>query len=257
MITEAGAQAIIDSLARVAPDELNARAALLVRNDRKYIVAPQLIAEVIASLHPRVRALDVNERRRFPYESLYFDTLTWHSYLFTARRRPDRFKVRTRAYLHTGRCALEVKVKNGRGQTVKHRIDYDLAARQRLDSRAHAFLGEFTQVRRFAALLVPAVTTSYERTTLLIDGASRATIDFGVHATTPDGRALTLGDAVVVETKSLGAASALDRELWSRGVRPATLSKFGTGLAAHHPELPANKWHRTLQRHPWAVAAER
>ena len=61
-------------------------------------------------------------------------------------------------------------------------------------------------------------------------------------------------DAVVVETKSAGAPSAADRVLWRHGVRPTKVSKFCTGLAVIRPDLPANKWHRVIDRH-WRTAA--
>ena len=44
-----------------------------------------------------------------------------------------------------------------------------------------------------------------------------------------------------------GGASALDRALWREGHRPLGISKFGTGTAALHPELPSNKWARVLR----------
>ena len=37
--------------------------------------------------------------------------------------------------------------------------------------------------------------------------------------------------------------------LWAAGNRPVTISKFGVGMAALHPQLPANKWNRTLRRY--------
>ena len=36
--------------------------------------------------------------------------------------------------------------------------------------------------------------------------------------------------------------------LWEGGVRPVKISKYGTAMAAMH-DLPANKWHRTLDRY--------
>ena len=44
-------------------------------------------------------------------------------------------------------------------------------------------------------------------------------------------------------------AGELDRLLWANGHRPASISKFGTGLAALRPGLPRNKWSRVLRRH--------
>jgi hypothetical protein len=53
----------------------------------------------------------------------------------------------------------------------------------------------------------------------------------------------------IVETKTGSTASRVDRLLWSRGHRPVRISKYATGLAALHPELPTGVWRRTLRRH--------
>ena len=50
----------------------------------------------------------------------------------------------------------------------------------------------------------------------------------------------------IVESKTAGPPSPVDRILWSMGHRPVCVSKFGTGLAALYPELPANRWRRAL-----------
>ena len=55
----------------------------------------------------------------------------------------------------------------------------------------------------------------------------------------------------IVESKSAGRPNELDRLLWHAGHRPSGISKFGTGTAALRPELPDNKWSRTL-RGPFA-----
>ena len=96
--------------------------------------------------------------------------------------------------------------------------------------------------------LRPRLTTSYRRTTLLSpDGSARCTIDLDLRADGVDGRTVGL-DAVVIETKTSRAAGGIDHWLWERGIRPARISKYSTTLALMHPELPGNKWHRTLTR---------
>ncbi|MEO8697895.1 MAG: molecular chaperone, partial [Acidimicrobiales bacterium] len=54
---------------------------------------------------------------------------------------------------------------------------------------------------------------------------------------------------LLVETKSTGAPTVADRVLWAAGERPVPISKFGVGMAALNPGLPANKWNRTLRRY--------
>jgi len=92
-------------------------------------------------------------------------------------------------------------------------------------------------------------TTKYWRSTL-IDSASRTRLAFDRQLRCRDehrGEA-TFG-AIVVETKSARAPNAADQWLWQRHIRPTKISKFGTGLAAIHRGLPANKWHRVISRH--------
>jgi hypothetical protein len=43
--------------------------------------------------------------------------------------------------------------------------------------------------------------------------------------------------------------------MWSRGHRPARISKYGVGMAALHPDLPRLKWHRALNKHLGLTAA--
>ena len=119
------------------------------------------------------------------------------------------------------------------------------------------------------------LATTYERTTLHLPRAeARATIDTALtwQRLTPGGRARTTAVAgapqalrpayltaaiddgepvavagvAVVETKNPATPSPADRALWDAGHRPARISKYATGMALLHPELPANRWYRTL-----------
>lgn len=234
--------------------ELDAQAALLTRRDRKYIVPVADAAQLIDAVRDEARVLEIDGRRRFRYESVYFDTPERTSYLTSARRRPRRFKVRTRAYLDTGRCVLEVKTRDARGRTVKTQHEHALDRRARLDLPARELVGAFPEIGVTGRVLEPALTTRYTRSTLLLGADdARATLDSEVTVVAPDGRTATLAGMVIVESKSAGAPSVVDRLLWSLGHRPVKVSKFGTGLAALNPDLPANKWTRALGL-PWDVA---
>ena len=241
----------IDGLDGVGLDELDRHAALQTRTDRKYLLTPAQLDTLLDTLLDRVaadvRVLDIDGRRGFRYESLYFDTPEFDSYLGAARRRPDRFKVRTRRYLDADGCWIEVKLRNRHGQTVKHRHPHDPADFGQLSASSLAFVSSFPRLLDLAHRLEPAVTTRYTRSTLLI-GASRTTIDIGVTCA-KGGGTVGLGDGIIVETKSDGVPGPVDRVLWDLHVRPGAISKFCLGVAALHPELPSNKWHRTLHCH--------
>lgn len=97
--------------------------------------------------------------------------------------------------------------------------------------------------------LLPALQTSYRRTTLLAaDACARVTIDDQLRWYAMGVGAKEVPELVVVETKSPGGAGDTDRLLWSMGHQPR-ISKYATGLAALRTDLPATRWHRTLLTH--------
>lgn len=242
----------VGALRPVGLDELVERAELLTRLDRKYMLPLTDLPYVVGGLDEDVRVLEVNGERLFAYRSVYFDTPDMVGYLGAARRRRRRFKLRIRTYLASGQHFLEVKTRGPRGTTVKQRVPYD-GEPGRLTPEARAYAdGVLCEagIDSRGLRLMPALTTCYLRTTLLLPGSgSRVTVDTGLTWTLPDGTGLRTPERAVVETKAGRAGCGADRLLWSLGHRPCPLSKYGTGLAALRPELPANRWLPVLRRH--------
>jgi len=236
----------MEHLLPIELDDLDAAAALQTRVDRKYVLTTEQVDRLVQGLPADVVVLEINGRRSFTYESTYFDTPDHASYLGAALRRPQRFKVRTRWYVESNLCRLEVKLRDRRGRTVKFRTDHAAQARHLLTPAAMEFLQEFREVAPHAASLAPTLTTRYRRTTLMLD-ATRMTIDRDVVCTSSGGGIATFGAAVVVETKSGLNPSEFDRLLWAQRIRPQPLSKFGVGCAVLDPELLSNKWRRTAR----------
>ena len=239
-------------LARLEPidlQELLAIADLQTRKDRKYLV-PDIDVPSLLRVLGDLRVLSINGVSDFRYESQYFDTRDLASYLGAAHRRPQRFKVRTRSYLDTDTSLLEVKVRDPHGQTIKHRHPYEISHRWQITTEGRRFVEAIQPAGSVVDELRPTLTTTYRRTTLVLGrGEARMTIDTDLAWHTPRGTSTALRGMALIETKTTGPPCAADRTLWRRGVRPATISKYCTGLAALHPELPANKWHRVLRRH--------
>ena len=263
---------------RLAPTglaELNAAAGLLVRVDRKYLVPLAAAQGLVDALTGAARVLQIEGRRGFSYASTYFDTPDLDSYMLAARKRRRRFKIRTRSYLDSGSCFLEVKTRGPRGATVKRRVQCPPLDAGRLTPSGRDFIASRLaddvappqRARRLAETLGPVLITRYERTTLhLPEESARLTLDTrpawiglpprGAPAVGRTGSGggrhhipvRTAGALAIVETKTPAAPSAADRWLWAAGHRPAAVSKYATGMALLHPELPANKWHRILTR---------
>ena len=274
-----------EHLATTSLAELNDAAGLLTRVDRKYLVPLERAQELVGGLSSEARVLEIDGRRRFSYASTYFDTPGLEAFMLTARKRRRRFKVRTRTYLDSGLCFLEVKTRGARGTTVKRRMGYHPDDASRLTGPGRAFVAAClastgatgpAAAREVAAALRPVLATTYERTTLhLPDAEARATIDTvltwrrltpGARTRTPavtvgapqalrpghlaaainDGEPVAVADVAVVETKNPATPSPADRALWDAGHRPTRISKYATGMVLLHPELPANRWYRTL-----------
>ncbi len=247
--------AIDSALAELTPvglAELVDRAALQTRVDRKYLVPVDELPALLTELAPHARALDIDGNRTFRYESVYFDTPWLASYHGAAYRRRRRFKVRTRSYLDSDRCWLEVKISGARGSITKHRLPYPPGDRATVHP-GRAFVDETLRRESIrpagGTALEPVLVTGYRRATLLLTvTASRITIDTGLGWRDGD-TTLQLPGLAVVETKTAAGAAAVDRMLWRRGTRPVRISKYATGLAALRPELPDGPWRRTLRRH--------
>jgi len=254
-------RAVLHPLDAVGLDELVTSAALLARVDRKYVLTVDDALAVLDRLARTggARVLEIDGRRQFGYESVYFDTPDLASFRLTATRRRRRFKVRTRTYLDSGESFLEVKTRAARGTTLKQREPHlDDPATLGGGSAFVATTLAHEGVRPASPLLLDAgLVSRYRRTTLHLPGpggGARATVDTGLAwelGTDPSGRPATraVPHLVVVETKGGSTPSDLDRLLWRHGHRPERISKYGTGMALLRPDLPDGPWRRVIRRH--------
>ena len=143
--------------------EVIERSALQARVDHKYLVPLERFAELAARLPDTYAVLEIDQLRGLAYESVYFDTpdlLTYRQHLQGRRR---RYKVRTRAYLDSGACMFEVKLKGRREQTIKARLPYPVADRTHINPQAQAFLADQLRAayRQPVPQLAAKVTTAF------------------------------------------------------------------------------------------------
>ncbi|MGY0485728.1 polyphosphate polymerase domain-containing protein [Streptomyces sp. WG-D5] len=246
-------------------DELNDRAELLARYDNSYLVPVEVFEDFAALLtDPRraggpFRALSLNGRRWFSYRSTYYDTADLRTYHDHRQGRRLRYKIRERVYQDSGERQFEVKLKNGRGETVKHRRRLD-GAEGPLDAAQRGFLaGVLGGAYGIDAPdeLAPSLVTDYQRATFVADG-QRVTCDAGlVVRDVSDGRTVRAdGGLVLVETKTRGHLTEADRMLHRFGVRAAEFTKYCGGFAALRPDLTPNRWsHAARQAFPRVSSA--
>lgn len=237
-----------DQLPGSSLDEVMALADLQTRVDRKYLVPAPVFTELMSRLEGRHRALDIEGRRLFDYESVYFDTPELTTYHLHAGDRRRRFKVRTRTYLDSHQTVLEVKTEGGRDETVKDRYPHELVDRYTLGLAGRTVVGERLGSPQLAQRLEPSLVSRYQRATLVEPATgSRMTCDVDLAFHDEQERRTGPDDLVLIESKTAGAAAPVDGVLWRMGHRPVSISKYCVGLALVRPDLPANRWNRTLR----------
>lgn len=236
--------------------EVNARAELLARYDNSYLVPVEIFDDLAALLtDPRrasgpFRALSIGGKRWFSYHSTYYDTPELLTYHHHRQGRRLRYRIRERVYQDSGERQFEIKLKSGRGETVKHRqrLRGDDCV---LDAERQGFLaGVLSGSYGIEAPggLTTALVTEYQRATFVADG-QRITCDAGlVVRDVATGRSVEADSGLVlVETKTQGHLTEADRVLHRYGVRAAEFTKYCGGFAALRPELGINRWARAVR----------
>ena len=131
-------------------DLLNERASLATRAERKYILDATVFERLVGEIIPHYLILEI-DGERVSYETVYFDTPA-NTYRQHIQRRRRRFKCRTRLYAASGPCFFEVKLKGGRGETIKSRLELDADNHGSLTNPALAFLEHELRRRTVRAL---------------------------------------------------------------------------------------------------------
>lgn len=244
---------LLGRMAPIALEELNEKAALQTRVDRKYLVTGTVLENILRYLSPSARVLTINGRREFRYFSVYYDTRDRDSYFDAAHGRDRRWKIREREYVDQSSRWLEVKTRRG-GRTIKQRRAVEESPRREWNQDERDAVNRALAMCGIAPValerLMPTLTTSYWRATLYEPcGDMRITIDRGLEwRRASDGTAAGPMGLYVVETKSAGPApGTVDHLLWALGARPRRFSKYATGLAILEPDLAHNRWHATLR----------
>jgi hypothetical protein len=233
--------------------EILRHAELQTRMDRKYLVpvaAVPALLNRLSDLGRPLRILEIDGRRAFGYESVYFDTPDLLTYRQHVQRQRRRFKVRTRTYLDSGDCVLEVKTLGGRSETIKNRMLYDVIGRYGLDAQARRFVAELVHRPDAVDRLRPTLITSYHRFTLAdLAGGIRVTCDVDLTCRAGARTMGGLGEVVLIEAKASRATTAVSHAFHEVGARSAAMSKYCVGVAMLYDGVTTNPWHRIMRRH--------
>ena len=227
--------AALTQLQPITLDGLNARASLLTRINRKYILDRRALERLLHSVGDDFRVLEIDGRRSFHYDTTYFDDADLSSYFAHHQGRRRRFKVRTRLY-DTGDCFLEVKLKSLRGTTVKKRQLHPAAQHGVLGDDALAFVAQShadlyntpLPERTFS----PSLRLFYHRACLAAEaGDERFTIDRDLSFRNGAHDRPVSRDLYIIETKTRTGRGRIDDTLRRFHQRPTRrCSKYCVGL---------------------------
>lgn len=95
---------------------------MLNRVDTKFVFHVNQLEEILSEIKDQYYVLQIDGKRMFDYESLYFDTDDYLLYKFHHNGKLNRLKVRYRKYLDSGLCYFEVKYKVKGNRTDKKRM---------------------------------------------------------------------------------------------------------------------------------------
>ncbi len=224
---------LLNSFEPISLEEMNS-VALMNRVDSKYLTDTLVLCEILSDAMERgYRVFTQKGLRLHEYDSIYYDTSDLKMFTDHRRGKVNRQKIRTRKYVETGQCFLEVKRKNNHGRTKKKRMVLeegefgDFSS----DRQALEWLSERTEYD--ASSLSLSLETGFSRITLVNKALTeRITIDVDVKFHNfRTGSNSSLSQAVIIELKQDGRLHSEMRDiLLRRRVKPVRVSKYCIGV---------------------------
>lgn len=217
---------------------------LMKRTDTKYLIHVKLLASILDDLQKEYQVLEVDTKRIMNYSSVYFDTPEFKFYFDHHNGKANRTKIRQRKYVDSGLTFLEIKQKNGKGETNKSRIeisDFELD----LSKKSNAFILETTS-KKFN--LQPSLWNRFKRITLVnLKDNERVTIDLHLTYSMND-LEKTYHNLVVIEVKQhrFDRKSMFVKTLKKNSYNPYSISKYCIGIVNLYPHLKYNLFKRKL-----------
>ncbi len=224
-------------------DEVN----LSDRYDTKSIFSDKLLPAFLEQLLSFYRVLEMNGRRSFQYESLYYDTPELKSYTDHQRGKARRHKFRFRRYVDCGDSFFEIKARHGTGRNLKERIPANgsgFALTEAIKEKIKA------QAGIDSGSLIPSLKVTVSRITLLHKNRSeKVTFDTGIRFHL-GGKTKHLDNLVIAEVKQMRHDPDSDffMALRKLGIYPVSFSKYCIGIASLNEKVKANNFKQSLLR---------
>lgn len=231
---------VIDDYQPITLEEMDS-VKLMNRIDTKYVLNKNLLPTILNKISGNYRVLEIDDKRIFPYESLYFDTNTDFMYMAHHNGKMNRYKIRFRKYVASNLCFLEIKYKIKGTRTIKFRTKID-DIETCLSPKAQNYIGKNTPYQD--SVLEPKIYTDFSRITLVNNELTeRVTIDLDL-CFKKNGTVLPLQNISIIELKrgtSAGSTLLIDT-LNSLRASNQGFSKYCIGRAMLEKDLKTNNF---------------
>lgn len=240
---------LINALNRFEPITLDGldRVRLLDRQDTKFIFHKDQLPDLLNRINPRFQALEIEDQRLFEYRTRYLDSKDLELYLQHHNGLRPRFKLRYREYTSPPATYFEIKIKNNRNRTTKHRIKArELGAEPSRD--------EAELVKKWLGLdpveYSRSLDVEFSRFTLVNKAEpDRITIDIGLRMRNA-GEWIAYPDLVIAEIKQpqYRPASIFIQAMRDSDIPEMRLSKYCLGILSTHDNVKYNRFKPKLRR---------
>lgn len=236
---------ITDTFSSISLKEIGA-VALMKRTDTKFVLPVHQLGQLLEQIKDVYRVLEIDGNRMMTYSSMYFDTPAKKFYLDHHNRKVNRTKIRMRKYVESDICFLEIKQKNGKGETNKSRISID-DFEEILSPKSADFVFKVTKEDW---ILKPTLVNDFTRITLAnIADQERVTIDFNLSFSKGE-RVKGYEKIVIVEVKQerLDRKSTIIKALRNMNYHPYGMSKYCIGMLGLYKALKYNRFKQKLTK---------
>jgi hypothetical protein len=211
---------------------------LMSRVDSKYAFHLRELNALLEEIGPHYSVLEIDGKRIFDYESLYFDTDNYELYRQHHMGKPNRVKLRFRKYVDTGDVFFEVKKKIKGNRTDKFRIRLP----EIVSKFSDAALGLMAKHEVEALEMEGKTWINYKRITLAAHASEeRVTLDLHLEFIDPNGQ-INFPELVIAEIKQarMSRNSPVLRALQRRRIAPLRVSKYSLAVAMLVPNIKIN-----------------
>lgn len=212
--------------------------ALQKRKDTKFVINISLLPLILEHLKDNYRVLEIDGKRLMNYSSLYLDTPDFKFFNDHHNGRVNRTKIRQRKYVDSDLTFIEIKKKNGKGETDKFRKqipDFETT----LSEKTKDFIQKVTE-KDFD--LQPSLWNNFQRITLVnLDSNERVTIDLNLSFSI-DNKEKVYSRLVVIELKQakFDRTSDVVKILKNMQCNPYSISKYCVGATNLYQNLKYN-----------------